>query len=47
MKWVLRTSAIRVADAQGERLYESLDEVPEEMRDKIVDCLTGRTRKRS
>jgi len=41
MKWVLRTSSVRVADEQGERLYRSLEEAPPEMRDKIVEALNG------
>jgi hypothetical protein len=41
MKWVLRTSSVRVADEQGERLYRSLEDVPPEMRDKIVESLNG------
>lgn len=41
MKWVLRTSSVRVADKQGDRLYESLENVPAEMRDKVVDALNG------
>ena len=41
MKWVLRTTSVRVADDQGERLYGSLDDVPPEMREKIVESLDG------
>ena len=41
MKWVLRTTSVRVADEQGERLYQSLEDVPPEMRDKIVESLEG------
>ena len=41
MKWVLRTTSVRVADEQGERLYRSLEDVPPEMRDKIVESLDG------
>ncbi len=41
MKWVLRTSAVRVADEQGERLYGSLEEAPAEIREKVVDSLNG------
>ena len=41
MKWVLRTSSVRVADKQGDRLYESLENVPAEMREKVIDALNG------
>lgn len=41
MKWVLRTTAVRVADEQGERLYGSLEDIPPEMRDKIVESFDG------
>ena len=41
MKWVLRTTSVRVADEQGERLYGSLDDIPPEMREKILDSLDG------
>ncbi len=41
MKWLLRTSAVRVADEQGDRLYSSLEDVPVELRDKIVDSIEG------
>lgn len=41
MKWVLRTTSVRVSDKKGERLYDSLEQTPEELREKIVDSLNG------
>lgn len=41
MKWVLKTSSIRVADSEGDQVYRSLEDVPPELRDKIRDTLEG------
>ena len=41
MKWVLRTTSVRVSDQQGERVYDSLDGIPLELREKIVDSING------
>ena len=41
MKWVLRTRTVRVSDQQGDRLYESLDEAPPELRAKIAESVNG------
>jgi hypothetical protein len=41
MKWVLRTTTVRVSDPQGDRLYESLEETPPELREKIGEAVNG------
>jgi hypothetical protein len=41
VKWVLRTTSVRVADSQGDRLYESIEETPPELREKIADAVNG------
>ena len=41
MKWLLRTMSVRVSDAAGERLYESLEGAPPELREKIVASING------
>ena len=41
MKWVLRTTTVRVSDARGERLYDSLAETPSELREKIVESVNA------
>ncbi len=41
MKWLLRTTSLRVSDASGERLYESLEEAPEALREKVASSVNG------
>ena len=41
MKWVLKTSAVRVSDSQGDQVYHSLEEVPASLREKIRETLEG------
>ena len=41
MKWVLRTTSVRVSDAQGDRVYDSLEEAPPELRQKIAESVNG------
>lgn len=42
MKWVIRSSAVRVSDARGDRLYTSLADAPEELRRKIGECVAAK-----
>ena len=41
MKWVVKTSAVRVASARGDWVYRSLEDVPPALRNKITDTLSG------
>jgi hypothetical protein len=41
MKWVLRTTSVRVSDAQGDRVYESLENAPPELRAKVAESVNG------
>lgn len=41
MKWILRTTSVRISDAQGERVYDSLEETPAELREKVIDSVNG------
>lgn len=41
MRWVVKTSAVRVSTRQGERIYGSLNEVPEELRSTIDKTVAG------
>ena len=41
MKWVGRTGFVRVASAQGDRIYRSLDELPADLRDQARLALEG------
>ncbi len=41
MKWVVRTSAVRVATREGERVYRSLDELPQPLQTKARASLEG------
>lgn len=41
MKWMLKTSSVRVATAQKDRVYRSIEEAPPELRDKIRKVLGG------
>jgi len=41
LKWVVKTSAVRVASARGDWVYRSLEDVPPALRSKITDTLAG------
>ncbi len=41
MKWVGRTGFVRVASSQGDRIYRSLDDLPEDLRDQARLALEG------
>ena len=41
MKWVVKTSSVRVSDGEGDRVYRSLDDVPEELREKMRKTMDG------
>jgi hypothetical protein len=41
MKWVGRTGFVRVASAQGDRIYRSLDDLPEDLREQARLALEG------
>ena len=43
MKWIVHSSAVRVSDSRGDRLYPSLEEAPEELRRKIGECVAAKT----
>jgi len=35
MKWVAKTSSVRVSDERGDRVYRSVEEVPDGLRERI------------
>jgi len=35
MKWVAKTSSVRVSDQRGDRVYDSIEEIPGELRERI------------
>lgn len=39
MKWVAKTSSVRVSDQSGDRVYQSIEEVPEELRERIEKAI--------
>jgi hypothetical protein len=41
MKWVGRTGFVRVASSEGDRIYRSLDELPEDLRERARLALEG------
>ena len=41
MKWVLKTSSVRVATRENEAVYRSFDEVPAALREEIREALSG------
>lgn len=41
MKWILKTSTVRVATREHEGVYQSLDEMPAELRRKLRASLDG------
>lgn len=41
MKWVGRTGFVRVASSDGDRIYRSLDDLPEDLRDRARLALEG------
>lgn len=41
MKWVVKTSSVRISTELGDRAYRSLEEVPEELRARIRETLEG------
>ena len=43
MKWILKTSTVRVATKEHEGVYQSLDEMPAELRRKLRASLDAAT----
>ena len=41
LKWVVKTSAVRVSSARGDWVYRSLEDVPPALRSKITETLSG------
>jgi hypothetical protein len=41
MKWVGRTGFVRIASEQGDRIYRSLDDLPEDLREQARLALEG------
>lgn len=41
MKWVVKTSAVRISSREGERIYRSLQDVPSELRAKVESTMAG------
>ena len=41
MKWVLKTSSIRVGTADDDRVYRSIEDAPVELRDRIREAVEG------
>ena len=42
MKWVGRTGFVRVASSQGDRIYRSLEDLPDDLRDQARLALEGK-----
>jgi len=41
MKWVVKTSAVRVASGNQDRIFRSLDELPPALRERVVETIEG------
>ena len=41
MRWVVKTSLVRVSTLNSDRVYRSLEEVPAELRDNIRETIAG------
>ena len=41
MKWVIRTSTLRVSDGRGDRVYQAIDDAPEEVREQARRTFDG------
>ena len=41
MKWVLKTSSVRVATSDDDRVYRSIQDAPEELRARIREAIEG------
>ena len=41
MKWVLKTSSLRVATLDDDRVYRSIQDAPAELRDRIREAIEG------
>ena len=41
MKWVLKTSSVRVATSDDDSVYRSIQDAPVEMRDRIREAIEG------
>ncbi len=41
MKWVLKTSSVRIATRDQDRVYRSIQDAPPELRERIKEVLQG------
>ena len=41
MRWVLRTSSVRIATRDQDRVYRSIQDAPPELRERIKEVLQG------
>lgn len=41
MRWVVKTSAVRVSTLEGDRIYGSLEETPASLREQIEKTVAG------
>ncbi len=41
MRWVVKTSAVRISTKEGERIYRTLDDVPQPLRDEVEKTVEG------
>ncbi len=41
MKWVLKTSSVRVGTSDDDRVYRSIEDAPAELRDRIREAIEG------
>ncbi len=41
MKWVLKTSSVRVATSDDDRVYRSIRDAPADLRDRIREAIEG------
>lgn len=41
MKWVVKTSSVRVASGNQDRIFRSLDDLPPALRERVVETIEG------
>ncbi|MBI1357241.1 MAG: hypothetical protein GC160_23115 [Acidobacteria bacterium] len=41
MRWVVKTSSVRVATGDSDRVYRSLDEIPGGLREQVRETIAG------
>ena len=41
MKWVIKTSSVRVASGNQDRIFRSLDDLPPALRERVIETIEG------